>query len=140
MTVHSYFGTAKFDDTSVVGKKFADFNASELKDDQSWSWKFNQLEPLGFTHTYKQAENLSEVNCAVTSARTSPAVNHGFKAGTPLKIRGGYKIRNSETATTSAFAKDTEAQDYKIAVVESATKNLVALASSMAFVTAILSF
>lgn len=48
-TVHSYLGTAVFDDKTQAGMKFEDFNASELKDDQSWSWEVNPFEPLGFT-------------------------------------------------------------------------------------------
>lgn len=48
-TVHSYLGTALFDNATLAGKKFADFNTAELKDDQSWSWEVNTLESLGFT-------------------------------------------------------------------------------------------
>ena len=57
--MHSYLGSGAFDDSTLGAKKFADFNASELKDDQSWAWEVNIFEPLGFTQSYDADLSLS---------------------------------------------------------------------------------
>ena len=137
-TVHSYLGTALFDNATLAGKKFADFNTAELKDDQSWSWEVNTLESLGFTQSYDADQNVSEVNCAVTSARTTTATNHDYKVGTTMKVRGGYKIRSAKDSTTSLFAKDNEAQDFTLVIADGA--NYLLSSASAIILASLLSF
>ena len=50
-----------------------------------------------------------------------------------MKVRGGYKIRQSEDATSSQFDKDTGAQDFTIVVADGAQYLISSVVGIMAF-------
>ena len=60
----------------------------------------------------------------MTSARTTTASNHSYKAGESLWIRGGFKIRDYEDSTSSRFASDVIGQEYIIQGLETGAMSL----------------
>ena len=70
----------------------------------------------------------------MTSARTTTASNHSYKAGENLIIKGGFKIRENEDSTTSLFAADNNGQEYIIKGLEAGASSLFASVLAVASV------
>jgi len=150
-SVKTWLGTGRLSDSANQGIKLkklqegdqVDSEDEDLLADNEWAWEANELETNGFDQLYTAAVNpatvaTTEVNCAVTSARTTTATNHQYKIGDKVKVRGGYKIRASKDSTTSLFSNDREGADWTLVGVQGAMNLLgsafaLTLASLLAF-------
>lgn len=144
--VRSYLGTCELSDAANPDEPLKDVcEDDEVESDaEGWAWEANELEANGFDQLYTAsvAQNVSattEVNCAVTSARGTPATNHQYKIGDKVKIRGGYKIRASKSSDTSLFSNDRAAAEWTLVGTEAGAMSLLGsafaltLASLLAF-------
>ena len=56
----------------------------------------------------------STANCGVISSRSEAEDGYRYAMGSTIKVKAGYKIRASETATTSLYAVDSLLTDFEL--------------------------
>ena len=85
-------------------------------------WMPNTLETSGFRQTYSgptadiagTSAGSSTISCAMTSDRATVHAGHDYKISQKIKVRAGYKIRESKDALTSLQANDGEDMEFTI--------------------------
>ena len=83
------------------------------------------------------------VNCAMTSSRSDTAPGHDYKLGSTIKVRSGYKIRDSADATTTLMAWDSPVAELAVETVGNGSMSLFGstlAAVALSMTAALLSF
>ena len=82
------------------------------------------------------------INCAMTSSRSDTAPGHDYKLGSKIKVRSGFKIRDSEDATTTLMAWDSPVAELEVETVVNGSMSLLGstLAVALSMTAALLTF